>query len=225
MIDARANLEQLIADRGDDFLSVSRLIGRNAAYIQQFIRRGVPRKLDEEDRRTLARYFGVDETLLGAPTEPAMRAPPSRTSASPGRGRPMALVPMLGIGASAGPGALVGEEVPEAHVSFETAWLRKLGSNPDSLSIIRVTGDSMSPTLADADDILVDRADNSGRLRDGIYVLRMDDTLLVKRLAVNPVARTLTIKSDNPAYPVWSDCKPDSVDVIGRVIWVGRKLV
>ena len=67
MTDARTALDQLIHDRGEDYASLSRLLGRNAAYIQQFIRRGTPRKLDEEDRRTLARYFRVDEAVLGGP--------------------------------------------------------------------------------------------------------------------------------------------------------------
>jgi hypothetical protein len=63
----RLNLARLIADRGENYGALSRLLGRNAAYIQQFIKRGTPRKLDEEDRRLLARYFGVDEALLGGP--------------------------------------------------------------------------------------------------------------------------------------------------------------
>ena len=55
MVDARDTLERLMNDRGDSSVALSRLLGRNAAYVQQFIKRGVPRKLDEEDRRTLAR--------------------------------------------------------------------------------------------------------------------------------------------------------------------------
>jgi SOS-response transcriptional repressor LexA len=220
MMNVRETLERLITEHGDDFASLSKLLGRNPAYVQQFIRRGIPRKLDEEDRRTLAHYFGVDEAMLGGPVAPQTRPGPLRA-----RGRDMALVPLLRIGASAGPGAVVSDEAPEAQIGFETRWLRKLGSNPANLSIIQVSGDSMSPTLADGDDILVDRADTAGRLRDGIYVLRIDDALMVKRLAMNPVARTLTIKSDNPSYPEWTNCDPARINIIGRVVWVGRKLV
>ena len=57
---ARANLDRLIRERGADFASLSRLLNRNAAYVQQYIRRKIPRKLDEDDRRTLAEYFGDD---------------------------------------------------------------------------------------------------------------------------------------------------------------------
>src|SRR3546814_10264748 len=49
-------------------------------------------------------------------------------------------------------------------------WLRRMAlGNPRDLSVIRVTGDSMFPTLSDGDEILVDASDAAGRLRDGIY--------------------------------------------------------
>jgi phage repressor protein C with HTH and peptisase S24 domain len=84
--------------------------------------------------------------------------------------------------------------------------------------------DSLSPTLSDGDDILVDESDGAERIRDGIYVLRRDDTLMVKRIAVSPTGRHATIKSDNPSYPEWRDCELGSLGVIGRVIWAGRKV-
>ena len=209
--DGRAALARLIAEKGEDFAGLSRLLGRNAAYIQQFIKRGTPRRLAEADRRILARYFGVDEALLGAP------------EAAPERGlRP---VPRLDVDASAGAGAFDGEEKGGGHIAFDPAWLRRVARGaPDQLSIIRVAGDSMAPTLADGDDILVDRGDSAARLRDGIYVLRIEGALVVKRLAVSPAARTLSIRSDNPAWPGWPDCDPGAVEVVGRVVWTGRRL-
>src|SRR3546814_13360797 len=56
-------------ERRENYDALSRLIGRNPSYIQQYIKRGTPRKLSETDRRTLARYFGVDEQLLGGPAD------------------------------------------------------------------------------------------------------------------------------------------------------------
>lgn len=209
----RAELERLIQERGEDYASLSRLIGRNAAYMQQFIKRGTPRALAEEDRRILARYFGVPEELLGG------------RPAEAGVGELHVVVPRLDIDASAGPGALPGDERPRAHIAFDSRWLRGIGAGDvRSLSIIGVEGDSMVPTLADGDEILVDRGDGAQRLRDGIYVLRMDDALIVKRLAVNPAARTVSISSDNRAYPGWPDCALDAVDIVGRVVWAGRKM-
>ncbi|WP_239987493.1 hypothetical protein [Sphingosinithalassobacter portus] len=62
----RDRLEHLINAHGETYASVSRLLGRNAAYFQQFMRRGTPERLDEDDRLILARYFQVDERELGA---------------------------------------------------------------------------------------------------------------------------------------------------------------
>jgi phage repressor protein C with HTH and peptisase S24 domain len=209
--DARAALERLIEERGEDYAALSRLIGRNAAYVQQYIKRGTPRRLAEEDRRILASYFGVSEQMLGGSVE----ALASEHVA----------VPQLDVGASAGGGAFSNGERALSHLAFDRKWLRRLGAGDGrQVSIIRVQGDSMAPTLIDGDEILVDRGDATERLRDGIYVLRRDDALVVKRLAPDPAGRKVAISSDNPAYPSWPDCDLASVEIVGRVVWCGRQL-
>ena len=79
----------------------------------------------------------------------------------------------------------------------------------------------MAPTLNAGDDILVDLGDCAERLRDGIYVLRVDDALVVKRIALHPVGRRVTVQSDNPAYPDWPDCDLDG-DPLHRPGDLGR---
>jgi hypothetical protein len=213
IVDQRAALERLILERREEYAGLSRLIGRNAAYIQQFIKRGVPKKLDEEDIQLLATYFGVSPVELGG-----------RPSLSH-IGSNMVLVPCLRVDASAGYGALNDGEPLVSHIAFDKQWLRRLcGTNAAKLSFIRVQGDSMSPTLSDGDDILVDQSNVTGRLRDGVYVLRREDTLMVKRLALSPSGRGVTIKSDNPAYPEWRDCDLETLEILGRVVWAGHKV-
>jgi phage repressor protein C with HTH and peptisase S24 domain len=214
MMDPRIVLERLCAERGEDFAGLSRMLGRNPAYIQQFVRRGVPKRLKEEERRKLARYFAISETLLGGPPE-SEQAPAGLLS-----------VKRHPVRVSAGPGAVVTEELGKPYFAFDERWLKALtASQPSKLSIVRVEGDSMAPTLNAGDDILVDLGDGSERLRDGIYVLRIDDAVVVKRLALNPTGRRVTVQSDNPAYPDWPDCGLDEVKPIGRVIWAGRRVV
>lgn len=116
-------------------------------------------------------------------------------------------------------------EAPRGRFAFDQRWLRRLtGSKPDALSIITVVGDSMFPTLADGDEVIVDRRDGVSRLRDGIYVLRVDDTLMIKRLAMSPTGRRISVRSDNEAYPSWEDYDLKLLQVVGRVLWFGRKL-
>jgi len=211
----RARLDALITEKKEDYSSISRLIGRNPAYIQQFIKRGVPRRLAEGDRQRIAQYLGVAETELGASPRGEHSVP----------GTDFVLVPRLDVGASAGPGALPGEERATASLAFHSEWLRRnAGGNASALSVITVTGDSMVPTLSDGDEILVNAADAAERLRDGIYVLRVEGAVMVKRLAINPAGRTFTIRSDNPAYPPWEGCDLESVAIIGRVIWMSRRI-
>jgi phage repressor protein C with HTH and peptisase S24 domain len=69
--------------------------------------------------------------------------------------------------------------------------LHELGVDPESASIIRVEGDSMSPLLEHGDEILVDRARRRVTAKCGIFVLRIDGELMVKRLrpAVGGIGR------------------------------------
>lgn len=223
-LDARSALDSLIRQRGENYGAISRLIGRNAAYIQQFIKRGTPRKLDEADRRLIARYFGVDERLLGAAEVEVLPQIERRVRERDAAGHQLCIVPRLALGASAGPGALDPDEAAAGALAFDARWLRALGGRPDMLSIIRVSGESMTPTLNDGDDIMVDRSDGAGRLRDGIYVLRMDDALMVKRIALTPRRGRISIRSDNALFPTFEDVDPRGIVIVGRVIWAGRRV-
>jgi hypothetical protein len=215
--DPRTALDRLLTERGIDYARISQVIGRNPAYIQQYIKRGSPRRLAEQDRARIAAYLGVSEAMLGGPVQRV--ATPARA-----RGPGMILVPKLAIGASAGAGASVDGEAVEGEVAFDPKWLRDLGADPRALSIIRVEGDSMAPTLDDGDDILVDGGDAAARLRDGIYVLRMDDVLMVKRVARAPGQGRISVISDNPHYRSWDDLPMASVQLVGRVVWTGRRV-
>lgn len=208
-VEARAALAALIADRGSDCAALSRLLGRNPAYVQQYLKRGSPRRLAEGDRRLLAEFFGVDEVLLGAPDEGGGLVPVAR----------------LDVRAAAGAGAIEASERPIAHIAFDPVWLRRVArGRPEDLSLIRVTGDSMAPTLADGDDILVDRGDGPARLRDGVYVIRLDMGLAVKRIALSPDRTAAVVRSDNPAWPDLPSTAVASLDILGRVVWTGRRL-
>jgi phage repressor protein C with HTH and peptisase S24 domain len=212
--DPRVRLLELANARGVSLSGLSELIGRNSTYLQQFIRKGSPRKLEEVDRRTLARFFGVDEAELGAPEDN------SSVSAGKALRGEWLDVPRLALGASAGPGALAAEELPIGAFRFSGRWLREQGLDPAMLSAIRVEGDSMEATLRDGDEILVDRTLRP--LRDGIHVVRSGEALLVKRLDTAQPGRIVLV-SDNPAYrPI--ELEPDEVEVIGRVVWKSGRL-
>jgi phage repressor protein C with HTH and peptisase S24 domain len=124
------------------------------------------------------------------------------------------------VGASAGPGAEPDGELVFDTIRFSRRWLRTMGLQPGELSTIVVSGDSMEPTLRDGDEILVDRTLRPSR--DGIHVVRLGDSVLVKRLDTSRPGR-IVLLSDNVAYPP-VECPADEVQVVGRVVWKGGRI-
>lgn len=213
MDEARQALERLSFERKTSYAALSRMLGRNVSYLQQYMTKGSPKHLDEGDRRLLARFFGVDESVLGGPTH--FGGPVTE----------LVQVSVISVEASAGHGALAEMEAKSSQFGFDEKWLKRLTtSKASSLSIIRVTGDSMEPTLHDGDEVMVDLADGQTRLRDGIYVLRMDGTLNVKRIAIEPQGKMISVISDNSAYPSWPGIDRRGITIVGRVLWFGRAL-
>jgi len=136
-------------------------------------------------------------------------------------------IPLYDVKTAAGNGAVIDREHIIDFLAFKQEWIRvQLGLSPQDLYLIHVDGESMEPTLRPGDMILIDHRTASSLPRDGIYVLRMDDTLLVKRLQRLP-GSVVKVTSDNPAYePFTLDLKQSAgeVGIIGRVIWCGRRM-
>ena len=211
-LEARAALDAELRARGQSYAAISKLLGRNPTYIQQYVRRGVPRTLERDDLRAIARHLGIAPSRLGEPEdEPQpVAARPSHAAA------PTDFVRIAALQADAPPFGL----------AFHAGWVGELAStHVDALAMLRVEGDAMLPTLVPGDHLVIDTGDAGARLRDGLYALRVDGELLVKRLAVNPASRQVTIASDNRAYPGWEGCDPAALAVVGRVVWAGRRFL
>ena len=80
--------------------------------------------------------------------------------------------------------------------------------------------EAVTVTLRDGDEILVDRTPRA--LRDGIHVVRVGDSLLVKRIDLGRPGR-IGLISDNAAYRA-IELAPDEVAVIGRVVWKSGRI-
>jgi len=215
---ARERLLSLSKERGASLASLSEMLGRNSTYLQQFIKKGSPKKLEEGDRKMLAEFFGVAESELGAPGEKFKEK--SYNSARPKRSTRWIGVPRLNIGASAGPGALPDTEEAYDTLQFSRRWLAEQGLEGAKLQAITVEGDSMESLLNDGDEILIDTSQRP--FRDGVHVVRLGDTLMVKRVAQAGAGR-FSLLSQNLAYPP-VDVAADEMDVIGRVVWKGGRI-
>jgi phage repressor protein C with HTH and peptisase S24 domain/transcriptional regulator with XRE-family HTH domain len=136
-------------------------------------------------------------------------------------------IPLYNVQASAGGGAVVDTETVVDFLSFKAEWIRtQLNASPADLYLIHVEGESMEPTLRPGDVILVDHRQAAALPSDGVYVLRMDDTLLVKRLQRLPGAQ-VRVTSDNAAYQPFTVSlaqERNEMEIVGRVVWCGRRM-
>lgn len=130
-------------------------------------------------------------------------------------------VPQVRGEISAG-GGLLPDDTVDMKVAFRREWIARRG-DPTNMSLIRVSGDSMEPTLFSGDLILVDHGRNYIDAHGGIYAISMDHTIMIKRMQMIQTTGKVRIISDNGRYePI--DADPLQVKVNGKVIWFGREL-
>lgn len=82
----------------------------------------------------------------------------------------------------------------------------------------------MYPTLRDGDEVLIQRYLANENPRDGLYVIRADTGLLVRRFALEPARNRIAVLTDNPNYPNWDGLIRNAIQIVGRVIWIGMQL-
>ena len=210
---ARERLQSLARSGGSSLAELSRLLGRNPAYLQQYVARGSPRHLDETDLCRIAEFLDID--LRQIETRPTGAV----TTADRINRDEYRVVPRLSLDASAGPGAIGSQEIPYDEHRFSRRWLREMGLEDADLSAIRVEGDSMEPDLRSGDEIFVDRRKRAG---EGIFVVRIGDALHVKNIRAS-AADTIVLVSSNPAYPPL-ELPRGEAEVVGRVVWKGGRI-
>ena len=132
-----------------------------------------------------------------------------------------ALVPRYDVEVSAGGGALVEGEAVIGAMAFKREWLKRMGLELLKLALVTVKGDSMDPTLADGDVVLVDLRQTD--ITDGaIHVLRSDSGVLIKRLQLG-LDNQVIVRSDNKIYSALETTR-DKLNVVGRVVWRGGRM-
>jgi len=132
-------------------------------------------------------------------------------------------VPMAEAHLSAGGGAFVLSEQMGEMYSFRKEWLRRVASSPRNVVLMNVRGDSMAPTIKNGDSVLID----TGRrhVYDGnIYALRLDETIVIKRLSLLPGNRIMILSDNKAEHPPYN-AEAKEVQVIGQVVWLARALM
>ncbi|SDK77895.1 Peptidase S24-like [Modicisalibacter muralis] len=130
-------------------------------------------------------------------------------------------VPMYDIEAAAGAGRLFDVELIQSTFYLPAELFEAEGVDPAQVVGVTARGDSMGDTIRDQEQVLVNRARRSP---DGVFLLRMDGELRLKRVQRVAGGAWILI-SDNPAYER-EMIKPEdlgNVEIIGQC-WrkVGR---
>jgi phage repressor protein C with HTH and peptisase S24 domain len=127
-------------------------------------------------------------------------------------------VPLLENATSAGFGDYA-SSAAICMVELSRDWISKTitVSAAGALRLYPVRGDSMSPSLLNGDTILIDTGISS-LVDDGIYALRIEDSLFVKRLQRFP-GHKLRVISDNPRYEPFELTDGDQFEILGKVVY------
>ncbi|ASJ26246.1 LexA family transcriptional regulator [Laribacter hongkongensis] len=168
----------------------------------------------------------ADEFRSGVPADVVdAGCPCTDTLGNPVNLQDFVFIPRYNLKASAGHGRDADGEKPIFSMAFRRYWIDNfLRIDPHDLSVISVKGDSMEGVLNDRDVILINHADNAPK--DGLYVLRIDGDLVVKRLQRKPGGK-IGIISANEAYAPYDidlNDLPNDFAIVGRVVWFGRQL-
>ncbi|MBI5815906.1 MAG: LexA family transcriptional regulator [Nitrospinae bacterium] len=134
-------------------------------------------------------------------------------------------IPLHGVFASLGPGAIVDEEHIIGWRAFSREWLSAERLDAKNLACIEARGDSMDPAIKDRDTLLVDTS-ISAVADDAIYILQKDGTLVAKRLQ-KLYDGSILVKSENPIYStetVPREAAADTLRIVGRVVALMRRI-
>ena len=130
------------------------------------------------------------------------------------------LVPRVSGEIAAGEG-LAPEEAVEIRIAFRRDWIQKKG-NPENMSLIRIRGDSMEPTLFSGDTVLIDHGKNYAEPEGGLYAIAVDGMIMIKRLQPLP-DKKIRVISDNPKYVTYA-AAPERIHINGKAVWFGREM-
>src|SRR6266404_1892446 len=141
MDSARSTIVARVAELGLSLSELSLKVGKNHAYFQQFIKRGVPNRLPEEVRGRVAEILGLDELALRQPTATHLRFMLSGEPQVPIRGA-TGWIPVYGVGDTMEPRYFAGETVfvnprlPISRGSFVVAQISK-GEEPEPRAYVK----------------------------------------------------------------------------------------
>ena len=223
-------LEKTVKEKGFSLNALSLQLGKNSTYLFHFIKRHSPKRLDETTRRKLANILNVPEqNLCDFPLPPSLIQDKLSTISSLlsfGKNKTDSLVAIDVIDMN-GPEKGRFEQIKkniigQIFLSAEVAALYT-STQPEYLKIIRVAGESMSPTINPGDIIWIDTS-YSIPSSDGVYLLSTGSDTIIRRLQLSPFDNAVDVLSDNKAYRSFNVSDFKNLHICGKVIFISHKV-
>jgi len=175
----------------------------------------------------IADALGVGlDFLLGRSVEVEASPAVTRRETSGRESGAIVSIPVHDVQVAAGAGRLADRLPPPMYYwSFSRDWVEANLKGVGQLIMVEVSGSSQEPELSDGDLVAVDL--DQSRLREGMFVVRLDDLLVIKHIQVD--GRIVRLMSRNPLYdPVEIDMHEPGIDdrfeVVGRAVWASKML-
>lgn len=201
--DAATNIRTIREAKGLTLRDVAQRLDTTAATISRWERE--PQRVTVPVLKNLARVLDVDVTEFLNDVRH-----PHRPRANSGQ---VVMVKSLDVLNN------TGEDNP-----FDAGYISRLTRTPAShLAILNVASDAMAPFISIGDQALIDLTVMKPDI-PGIYAIKLGDMAHLRRIHLLVASGKIRVSVDNPAYGEAEDVTSDSIDICGRVIWVGRKL-
>jgi hypothetical protein len=120
-----------------------------------------------------------------------------------------------------------GDADPETALMPRSLVSQELRAQPSDLLILNLRGDSMfnpqtGKGFMHGDQVVIDRRDTNPR-QPGAFALWFDDGYVLKNVEIIRRTGKLRIFSNNPAYSD-DEADPEEVTIMGRPVWLARRL-
>lgn len=161
---------------------------------------------------TIASYLGVDRGWLAFGDYATGNR---RTKAR----HPITPITEYDVVTHRAPDDITRDDLAVSDWGFPTAWLHnEVHADPRELVMMRVDGDSMVPTLAPGDRVLLDMSRRAPS-PPGLFLVWDGIGMVVKRVEVvpNSAPPRLLLTADNPAYQAY-ERNLEEVEIRGRIV-------
>lgn len=109
-------------------------------------------------------------------------------------------------------------------LKMDKQWLIDSGLINKHLALIRINGDSMSPTLHHNDVALIEIKSDWKDVFDGLYVIEVNDNYIVKRIQFDIMKNGYSIKSDKLLFQSNYLLNINQLKIIGKLLHILHKI-